>query len=105
MNRSLRRFAVPMVLLLVLSFVAPTAGLAATVGGGLHWPEWLGFLSNLWAPTGCSLEPVGRCADAGTLAPQEEGCGLEPVGRCANASSPAPRDAGCVVDPVGRCTN
>lgn len=105
MNPSLRRFAVPMVLLLVLGFVAPTAGLAAPVGGGLHWPEWLGFLSNLWAPAGCILEPVGGCRDGNvsTPAPRDEGCGIDSVGRCANASTPAPRDEGCAVEPVGRC--
>lgn len=107
MNPSLRRFAIPVAFLIALGFTAPTAGFAVPAGGGLHWPDWLGFLSNLWASEGCIVEPVGGCRDsnASAPAPRDEGCMLEPVGRCANANAPAPRDAGCVVDPVGRCTN
>ncbi len=105
MNPSLRRFAVPMVFLIALGFTAPTAGFAAPAGGGLHWPDWVGFLSHLWAPAGCNVDPVGGCTNADAPAPRDEGCMVDPVGRCAEANAPAPRDEGCVIEPVGRCAN
>jgi hypothetical protein len=101
--KSLHRFAVPMAFVFAVGLTAPSAGFAAPERGGLHWPDWLGFLSHLWAPQGCGLEPVGGCGNASTPTPRDEGCMLEPVGRCTNASAPAPRDHGCMVDPVGRC--
>lgn len=103
MNPSLRRFAVPMVLLFALGLAAPSAGFAAPRNGGLHWPDWLGFFSRLWAPQGCGVEPVGICSNGNTSAPRDAGCVIEPVGRCANASTPPPRDQGCGLDPVGHC--
>lgn len=107
MNPSLRRFAVPMALIIALGFITSTAGFAATERGGLHWPDWLGFLSNLWAPEGCMVEPVGGCRDSNASTPilLDQGCGLDPVGRCTSASAPAPRDEGCGVEPVGGCRN
>ncbi len=104
MNSSLRRFAVPVVFLIVLGLTIPTAGFAAPAGGP-HWPDWLGFLSHLWAPAGCNVDPVGGCTNASTPAPRDQGCGVDPVGRCAEASTTAPRDEGCMLEPVGRCAN
>lgn len=106
MNPSLRRFAVPVVFVIVLGLTAPTAGFAVPAGGP-HWPDWLGFLSNLWASTGCILEPVGGCRESNSSAPapRDQGCDVDPVGRCADASTPAPRDEGCGIEPVGRCAN
>jgi hypothetical protein len=103
MKSSLRRFAVPMAFLFALGLTAPSAGFAAPER--LHWPDWLGFLSHLWAPEGCVIEPVGRCSEASAPAPRDQGCILDPVGRCTNASTPAPRDEGCMLEPVGRCEN
>jgi hypothetical protein len=96
MNPSLRRFAVPMAFIIALGLTAPTAGFAATERSGLHWPDWLGFLSHLWAPQRCTVDPVGRCIDTSAPAPRDQGT---------NASAPAPRDEGCMVEPVGRCGN
>ena len=105
MNPSPRRFAVPMVFIIALGLTAPTTGFAATERSGPHWPDWLGFLSQLWAPQGCGVEPVGGCGNASTPIPLDQTCVFDSAGRCANASAPAPRDAGCVIEPVGRCEN
>ncbi len=54
MISSLRRFAVPIAFLFTLGLTVPSAGFAAPEKGALHWPDWLGFLSHLWAPEGCA---------------------------------------------------
>ncbi len=107
MKPSLRRLAVPVAVVLTLGFAVSSVGFAAPGASGLRWPDWLGFLSNLWAPTGCILEPVGGCREgkAGASVPRDQGCMVDPVGRCTEASAPAPRDQGCSLEPVGRCSN
>ncbi len=107
MKPSLRCLAVPVAVVLTLGFTVPSVATAAPGEAGLRLPGWLGFLSNLWAPQGCSLEPVGGCREgkAGAPVPRDEGCMVDPVGRCTEASAPTPRDEGCGLEPVGRCAN
>lgn len=97
-----RRFVVPVVFLLTLIISTPSPGFCAPGEGALRWADWLGFLSALWAPQGCSPEPVGGSATV-TAPVQQHGCMVDPVGRCIEATAPTPTDNGCSVDPVGRC--
>lgn len=115
MCRTLRRFAVPLALVLLFLQVPARSAYAASAGGAFRFTEWLEMLTRLWAPAGCIVDPSdsappsdaecgadpgGRCATTPIWAP--EGCGLDPGGRCLN-SVPPQRDAGCGLDPGGNC--
>lgn len=69
------------------------------------------FLISLWAPEGCEIDPLGRCAvgpkaTVPRVLTGAAGCQLDPWGRCATGIT-APQvpttDAGCQIDPWGRC--
>ena len=68
-----------------------------------------GFISSIWAPSGCEVVPDGRCGAAptpgGTEGPVlgESRCVLMPDGRCGAAPTLVFNEARCLIEPDGRC--
>jgi hypothetical protein len=71
----------------------------------------LGFVAQIWAKIGCTIDPSGLCIPSpGGQSTQDGtiGCELDPDGHC--IQSPTAQDApsnqgeiGCTIDPDGRC--
>ncbi len=109
MTRTLRRFAVPVALVLLFLLAPLPPARAASGGGAFRFTEWLETLSRLWAgeghgapprDEGCGFDPGGKCSPAPIWAP--EGCIADPSGGCRDNVLPQ-RDAGCVIDTGGNC--
>ncbi len=107
MKPPLRRLAVSIALAFALQLTLPPAAVSAPKDVGLRFGDWLGFLSRLWAPEGCSIDPGGRCTVEPKQVVQNNGCSFDPHGGCreSDATTPAPRDNGCIFDPGGLCAN
>ncbi|MEP7011639.1 MAG: hypothetical protein ABJC13_15050 [Acidobacteriota bacterium] len=101
MPRTLRRFAVPVALVLLFLLVANPAARAASGESAFRFADWLEALTRLWAPAGCIFDPHGGCRDGDSTPPRDEGCGIDSGGKCSPAPIWAP--AGCIFDPGGRC--
>jgi hypothetical protein len=64
-------------------------------------PSWVADLIGSWAKNGCSIDPSGACAKAGTVySGGQAGCSIDPSG-CSGATSNV--ENGCSIDPDGRC--
>ncbi len=101
MSASMLRRLAPAVLLFALAFPSHA--------DAMSWPyEELfgtvrGFISSLWEPHGCVIDPDGRCGAAPAPIFGEIGCVIEPEGRCGVAPAPIFGEIGCELEPDGRC--
>ncbi len=101
MSASMLRRLAPAVLLFALAFPSHA--------DAMSWPfEELfgrvrGFISSLWEPHGCVIDPDGRCGTAPAPIFGEIGCVLMPDGNCKNAPAPIFGEHGCEIHPDGRC--
>jgi|SRR6185295_10021583 len=59
-----------------------------------------GFLTLLWAPVGCEINPDGRCVTSPESGGSDSGSEVNPDGRYAFARprKPVPSDVGCEPD-------
>ncbi len=96
----LRRLALGV---LVFALAVPSHAAAGPWLWGDLFGQVRGFLSSLWAPSGCKIQPDGRCGAAPTPIFGEQGCVLDPDGRCGAAPAPIFGENGCELDPYGRC--
>lgn len=103
---TLRRTALPLVLLLTLAVPAAHAAPRARGGeaGVAPWTEfarWWKGLAAWWAGLdgGCKIDPSGHCLEA---APEQldGGCKIDPNGQCLQGT-PERLDGGCMIDPDG----
>jgi len=62
-----------------------------------------GFMSSIWAASGCELMPDGRCGAAPNPISGENGCQLPPDGRYGAAPTFIFGESGCELMPDGRC--
>ncbi len=96
----LRRLALGV---LVFALAFPSHAAAMSWEWGDLFGRVRGFISSLWAPHGCILEPGGRCGAAPAQILGEHGCVIEPGGRCGAAPTPIFGEHGCILEPNGRC--
>ncbi len=84
--------------IVLLSAAAP----AAAVPISWDFSGWLhGVLSSLWNGNGNSTEGKDAAPAPPRWLAAPSGCALDPDGRC--AAAPAPAESGCDLDPNGRC--
>ena len=93
---STRRPLVP--LTLALGLLSLAAAPARAIG---PFEFLLERLSALWAETGCTFDPNGRCSDRSA----PTGCTVDPHGVCRDqgAAGKISANTGCTFDPDGRC--
>ncbi|HEV7672301.1 MAG TPA: hypothetical protein VGS22_27600 [Thermoanaerobaculia bacterium] len=103
MARTLRRFAVPVALVLLFLIASNQPARAASGEGTFRFTDWLEMLTRLWSPAGCILDPHGGCRDSDSALPHDTGCGFDRGGKCATTPIWAP--GGCIIDPSGGCRN
>ena len=49
-----------------------------------HVLDYLGgLLTSFWLKTGCTIDPLGRCAPGTQILQVDGGCTIDPLGRCA----------------------
>jgi hypothetical protein len=99
-SRTLRRFAVPLAIVLLFLLLPNPPALAAPGGSAFRFTDWLEALTRLWADSGCILDPGGRCSATPIWAP--EGCIIDPHGGCRDSALPQ-RTERCGIDPHGNC--
>jgi hypothetical protein len=83
--RIARRTAV--LILLSLTLGTPWAGASPLSWAGTTQHQVLnylgGLLTSLWLKSGCTMDPLGRCAPRPQTQSTDGGCTMDPNGRCA----------------------
>jgi hypothetical protein len=72
----------------------------------------LGFVAQIWAKIGCTIDPSGLCVPSPGVETTQEGeigCELDPHGHCiqsptAQGTPENQGEIGCTIDPNGHCT-
>jgi len=94
-------------MLLALTLCTPWAGaspLRLVEATPRHVLDYLGgLLASLWLKSGCTMDPLGRCAPSTPPQIIDGGCTIDPDGRCAPGTLNPTTDEGCTMDPNGRC--
>jgi|SRR6185295_2562057 len=94
-------------LLLVAALAFPNQASAAPWDFGNLLGKVGGFFSSLWGPSGCEINPDGRCGASPSTVLGNHGCEIMPDGSCAPApaqgGSTLLGDHGCEINPDGRC--
>ena len=96
-------------LLLVVGLAFPSHASAMSWDFGNLIAKAQGFFSALWGPSGCEMNPDGRCGAAPSPVLRDHGCELDPDGRYASTPVQSRKgdtvnsDVGCEIMPDGRC--
>ena len=85
---AISRAALLLVLLLVAVPALQAAPIRAEAGPApaawdLFAQVW-DFLTGVWSPNGCEVDPDGRCQPRPTTVEIDNGCEVDPNGRCGN---------------------